>query len=710
VAQIVCKRDVVVFWLTPMQRFTAASALTCGFILQTAFAAQYQLTTSVQPTGAGSATGAGTYAQGARVQVKATPADGYYFVSFAGGLAGAINPQILFVNANTSVTATFAPVAAEPSLLASTGSRTPGPDPQQLTLNLRLTNTIGYGTARHARIESITSITTVAGSGTVTVASGLPMLVVDIKSGETRSGSVVFNWPSTVLEVLLTLNFSANGGKYSGSTTLDVLYTNQIQHIVFFVKENRSFDDYFGKFPGADGATTGVTSTGQVAPLLPDPDVEASDLCHTESCSLTAIDNGLMNRFDVMVGPQGAAVPVTPNLRSYVQFDQSTIPNYWAYASTYTLADHMFSSMWGPSYPNHLFTIAAQNAGVSSDPIVPLGLNNSNLDWGCDAPQGTTTTIQSANLQTTTMAYPCFEFTTLGDRIDEAEATNPSLTWKYYSPTEGNAGYEWNAYDSINHIRYGPDWSVNVVPETQFVTDAMNGNLASVNWVVTPDETSDHPPNSVCEGENDSVSKIDAVMQGPQWGSTAMFVFWDDFGGYYDHVPPPQIYTYGLGARVPLLIISPYAMPAHISSTVYSAVSLLSFAENVFGLPPLLASDTLANNVADSFDFTESPVPPLILQQRTCPTMPVSCAAYNAQVGVPYSSAVTVQGGVPPYTFYWFPYSPGSPPPGLTLNSSTGAIAGTPTTSGGITYTVEAVDSTGFPGAVSCYLNVAPAP
>jgi phospholipase C len=367
--------------------------------------------------------------------------------------------------------------------------------------------------------------------------------------------------------------------------------------------------------------------------------------------------------------------------------------------------------MWGPSFPNHLFTIAAQNGGVRGDPNVvdSNGQPGAKFDWGCDSPPGSTVSVQSADLLTTASVYPCFEFTTLGDRIDEAQASNPAITWKYYSPPEGQAGYEWNAYDTINHIRYGPDWSVNIVPETQFVTDALNGNLASVNWVVTPDRTSEHPPDSVCAGENDSVAKIDAIMQGPQWGSIAIFIFWDDFGGFYDHVPPPQIYTYGLGPRVPLLIISPYAKPANVSSTVYSAASLLSFAENVFGLPPLLAADTLANNVADSFDFTQNPVPPLILRQHTCPVMPVTCAAGTAQVGTPYSSSLTAEGGVPPYTFYWFPFSAGSPPPGLTLNGFTGAITGTPTASGSFTYTVEVVDSTGFPGATSCVLNIVPA-
>jgi phospholipase C len=670
------------------------------------FAAHFTVTTQAVPAKGGSVTGAGSYTSGERIEVTATPAAGYYFVNYSGGLAGAPNPQILLVNGNTVITAHFARVASQPMLLASAGSRTAGPEPGQLTLQLRLTDTIGYGAANGAEITSITEIQTIAGSGSVTVASGLPMAAGKLISGQTGAGNVVFNWPATVLEAQLSVNFSANSANYAGATTLDVLYTNQIQHVVFFVKENRSFDNYFGKFPGAAGAATGVTSTGQTVPLLPDPDIEPSDLCHAESCALTAINNGLMNQFDIMAGVPGETVPSVPNLRSYVQFDQAGIPNYWAYASTYTLADHMFSSMWGPSFPNHLFTIAAQNGGVVGDPQVPATLQGQ-LTWGCDSPPGTTVTLQSANLQRTFTAYPCFEFPTLGDRIDEAQATNPSITWKYYAPTAGEAGYEWNAYDAINHIRYGPDWSVNIVPETQFISDAMSGNLASVNWVVTPDDTSDHPPNSVCAGENDSVAKINAVMQGPQWGSTALFVFWDDFGGYDDHIPPPQIYTYGLGPRVPLIIISPYAKPAHISTTTYSAASLLSFAENVFGLPPLLAADTLANNVADSFDFTQSPVPPLMLEQRSCTqAVQVTCPADTAQVGVNYASALVARGGVPPYSYYWFRYGPGTPPPGLTLNGSTGAVTGVPSASGNMTYTIEAVDSTGAPAGVSCEMNV----
>jgi phospholipase C len=671
---------------------------------------QYTLTTNISPPGTGTISGGGSYAAGTRVQVTATAAPGYYFFQFGGALQSTINRQILFVTANSTVTAYFLPVSANPQLLASTGERTAEPSAGQLGIRMRLTDTTGYGAANGTQITSITGIATLTGAGTVTVVTPMPVSVGDLISGQTGSANVTFDWPSTVIEVQFTVNFSANGGAYQGSTTLNVLRTSKIEHIVFFIKENRTFDNYFGQFPGAEGATTGVTSTGAVVPLTPAPDVEASDLCHAEGCARTAMNGSQMNGFDIMgklgTGTQRFAAP--PNLRSYAQFSEGGIPNYWAYARTYTLGDHMFSSIWSDSFPNHLYTIAATSGGVIGVP--PLGTGRPN--WGCDSPSDWQVQVLSVDQQTTWWVYPCFEFRTLGDLVDTAHASNEALTWKYYSPAEGDSGYLWNAYDAINHIRNGPDWTVNIVPESQFISDALSGNLASINWVVTPVATSDHPTAggasvSVCAGENDSVAKINAVMQGPQWGSTAMFLTWDDFGGYYDHLPPPQITTYGLGIRLPLIIISPYAKPANISKTVYSFESMLAFAENIFGLPPLLKADTLANNMADSFDFEQTPLPPLILQPRSCPAIKVSCPAGAGQAEVSYSSRARATGGVAPYTYYTFPFTVGSPPPGLAFTAA-GAVAGTPTTAGSYVFTMEAVDATGAGDAANCTITVAP--
>jgi streptogramin lyase len=241
------------------------------------------------------------------------------------------------------------------------------------------------------------------------------------------------------------------------------------------------------------------------------------------------------------------------------------------------------------------------------------------------------------------------------------------------------------------------------VPDTQFITDAQSGSLPSLSWVVTPPNVSDHPPSSVCVGENDSVAKINAIMQGPQWGSTAILLTWDDFGGFYDSVAPPQITAYGLGIRVPLLIISPYAQPAYISHTVYSFESLLSFAENILGVPPLMQADVTANNLGDSFNFAQTPLPPLILQPRTCPINTVTCPTSTGQVGVPYSASLTPANGESPYTYLM---TAGPLPPGLSLNGATGAITGTPTAAGSFPYTAEAVDSTGTAAACTNTITV----
>ena len=209
---------------------------------------------------------------------------------------------------------------------------------------------------------------------------------------------------------------------------------------------------------------------------------------------------------------------------------------------------------------------------------------------------------------------PCFDFTTLGDSL-----TSAGVTWKYYAPNQGEPGYVWSAYDAINHIRNSSTWSSNVVSVDQFIIDAQNGNLPAVSWVIPRSAQSEHPSNSTCAGENWTVQQINAVMQGPQWNSTAIFLTWDDFGGFFDHIAPPVTGQYGLGPRVPLLIISPYAKAGNISHTQYEFSSILKFIEEDFGLAPLTQRDANANDTSDSFNFDQSPLSPLPLQARVCP-------------------------------------------------------------------------------------------
>lgn len=381
---------------------------------------------------------------------------------------------------------------------------------------------------------------------------------------------------------------------------------NPIKHVVFIVKENRSFDSYFGTFPGANGATQGTLSNGQVIKLQHLPDMTPHDIDHTWYSDIAAIDNGKMDWFDII-----PLANVDGDLLSYSQFTQSDIPNYFAYAENFVLADAAFSSLHGPSLPNHFYTIAATNDDVISTP----NMMGSDWSWGCDSNDSSMTVqMMSPTNGDLTNVFPCFDFQTIADLLDAA-----GDSWRYYAPTYGHQGYQYSVYNNIYHIRYSSAWD-NVVPDTQFVKDAAAGNLPDVSWLVTA-AANEHPPHSVCMGENWTVKQVNAVMQGPDWASTAIFLVWDDFGGFYDHVPPPTVDFYGLGSRVPWLIISPYAIPGYISHTTYEFSSVIKFIEETFGLPSLGNRDVTANDMMDSFNFNQGPSLPLILPQRTCPVI-----------------------------------------------------------------------------------------
>ncbi len=417
-----------------------------------------------------------------------------------------------------------------------------------------------------------------------------------------------------------------------------------LKHFVFIVKENRSFDSYFGAFPGADGAKSGLTSTGERVALKPLPDVTITDPDHTEEGALTGMDKGKMDAFDLEFYGN-----INGEMMAYRQFpaDGSGIPNYWTYAQNFVLADHMFTSMHGPSFPNHLYTIAATSGGVLEIPgdTTTVGANplydpanadapaGGNPRWGCDSGANNLVRAIDANGNISAV-FPCFDFQTLADSLE-----NQKISWKYYAPSKGERGYLFSTLDAIKHIRETKLWTQHVVPATQFVTDAQNGNLPAVSWVVSGFE-SEHPPNSTCFGENWTVQLINAVMQGPDWDSTAIFVTWDDSGGFYDHVVPPVIDGFGYGIRVPLLIVSPYAIPGHVSHTRYEFSSVLKTIEERFNLPNLTDRDAKANDTYDSFDFDQQPLSPVVLSPRQCPPNSTNYLQFGSR-GVGTASPVT---------------------------------------------------------------------
>jgi phospholipase C len=399
----------------------------------------------------------------------------------------------------------------------------------------------------------------------------------------------------------------------------------KINHIVFIIKENRSFDTYFGTFPGADGATSGKTSNGRVVRLEHTPDRTPYDLGHRFIDFQTAMDNGKMDRFDQVWNGN-----VSGYLLSYTQLTEADIPNYFAYARNFVLSDRMFSSVEGPSFPNHLFTVAAQSGGAINNP-------RKSDSWGCDADDGVTVDVMDENGQVSRQP-PCFDFQTL---VDELEGAN--VDWRYYAPLKGHVGYVWSALDAIKHVREGPLWSQKVVSDSQFVHDAREGKLPAVSWLVTG-EKSEHPPYSTCAGENWTVEQLNAIMSGPDWNTTAVFLTWDDCGGFYDHVAPPQIDRAGLGPRVPLLIISPFSRKGYVSHTQYEFASFLAFVEKRFSLRPLTARDQLANDMLDSFDFNQQPLPPVFLKTHSCPHF-TQTWWYLTHWGAKPDSAPSHQGG-----------------------------------------------------------------
>ncbi len=387
-----------------------------------------------------------------------------------------------------------------------------------------------------------------------------------------------------------------------------------IKHVVVIVKENHTFDNYFGSFPGADGISSIPTSNGVITPPHA-PDRTLRDLCHEHSCALTDYAGGAMNGWD-----QVADASVDGDNLVYAQYGEEDIPNYWQYARHFTLGDRFFANQLGPSFPGHTFVLAAQAGWALGNP------DNQGLwpYWGCDQPSGSTLTRQNQTTCQEEDVFPCFDIPSVPDVLP------PGVDWKFYGTNFYLLPEIWSMFDAIKSIRQGPGWA-NVVNASEFDADVDNGTLPAVSWLVDQDLDDEHPQvGSVCSGENWTVRHINHLMTSPLWKETAILFTMDDFGGWYDHVPPPRQYgcdpahPYGLGFRLPLLVISPYAKPGFIFHEVAEQASIPRFIEKVFGATRTLSSidpaaqDGQANDLMGAFDFTQAPLPPLVLEPRFC--------------------------------------------------------------------------------------------
>ena len=377
-----------------------------------------------------------------------------------------------------------------------------------------------------------------------------------------------------------------------------------IDHVVIIDRENHSFDNIFGTFPGASGTTSGRLPTGKVVALGRTPDHTLLDINHSGGAAAYAVNSGRMNQFNLLPGAvqNGRDIALS-------QYRKQDILSYWRYASTFTLDDHFFSTIMGPSFPNHLVTIAASSANVVDNPY-----GQTFHAWGCDSGPYA---IVSAMNPTTGQSYevkPCFNIPTMADTFQKY-----GVSWKYYAPGQYKSGYIWSSFDAIKHIRDSSLWKTNVVPTGKFVSDVKSGNLPQVSWLVTSEQLSDHPPYSICLGQSWVDRQINAVMQSKYWKSTLIVLTWDDFGGFYDHMVPPVKDHISLGPRVPTILISPYARARYIDHHTMDFTSILKFIEQDYGLPALTARDRTAPNLLTSLSFTQKPLAPLVVQPQSCP-------------------------------------------------------------------------------------------
>jgi phospholipase C len=409
--------------------------------------------------------------------------------------------------------------------------------------------------------------------------------------------------------------------------------SSPIQHVVLVVQENRSFDNFFALFPGADGAKRGKMKVPQGSgyvvkwtKLEPHSLLMSTDINHCHAAFETAYDGGKMDGFNLVhTGVCGTGKPSGKLVYQYVR--ESQIQPYWDMAKQYVLGDHMFQTQGSGSFTAHQDLIRGDTVIDSGHSLVD---NPTGMPWGCNAPGVVVTyTITIAGDVQKNGPYPCTNkfpssssYETLRDLLDAK-----AVSWKYYSPPfigckncqnqcTKCAGALLNAFDVIYPVWNGPEWTTNVsMPETNIFNDISGGTLPAVSWVIPSDNNSDHPGAKIDHGPQWVASIVNAIGESSYWNSTAIVIVWDDWGGMYDDVAPRQFQNIhgGLGFRVPMIVISPYArlgsssQGGYISHTHYEFGSILKYVEQNWNLGSLGTTDQRATSIGDVFDYSQQP-------------------------------------------------------------------------------------------------------
>ena len=378
---------------------------------------------------------------------------------------------------------------------------------------------------------------------------------------------------------------------------------DKIEHVVWIIQENHSFDNYFGTYPNADGIPPSTClpkmpgSKECVKPFHMPASQPLLDLEHSWETAHAAYNYGTMKGF---VWAEGS-----PYTMGY--YDQRDIPNYWNYAHHYTLCDRFFSSEMTGSSPNHVYTVAAQSHEINN--IGSLAQVKKELD-----------------------DEDGFSFASIVKRF-----AGQKISWKYYVETQSdrsggcrlNAHFSqlacpdpkiltlWNPMPGFKAIRDSQTDMSRLVSLNDYYRDLRQGSLPQVSWIIPDFQDSEHPPEPLAQGMWYVTRVVNALMQSPYWKNTVIFLSWDDYGGFYDHVPPPEVDAYGYGPRVPNLVISPYAKANFVSHYTYDLTSILKFIEVRWHLKHLTPRDGRANSMADCFDFNQAPLPPEVIPVPT---------------------------------------------------------------------------------------------
>jgi phospholipase C len=384
-----------------------------------------------------------------------------------------------------------------------------------------------------------------------------------------------------------------------------------IGHVVIIFMENRTPDNLFQDpnliANGADIASSGTNSQGQNITLTPIPLANNYDLSHTHAAFVAEYDDGRMNGADKVPVTCNKGAPNCPPANPQFKYvNPSDVQPYFQLAEQYTFADRMFQTNQGPSLPAHQFIISGTSAPTTYSDLFDAenanGVPNANNNTGCTAPPKEYVMMIDPYGNESSQQYPCFEHPTLTDSLDYA-----GVSWTYYTPAPNNL---WTGPNAIKHIRLGPDWQYVNSTANQIFTDINNYQLPQVSWVIPDGKQSDHPGSNAGEGPSWVASLVNAIGSSYYWNDTVIFITWDDWGGWFDHVAPQVVndgyswgsgYVYGL--RVPLIIVSPYVKQGYISHVTHDFGSILRFIEENYNLPSLGYADAYADDFSDCFYF-----------------------------------------------------------------------------------------------------------